>query len=90
MPLYAYRCPYGHEHENLRSYEQRMTADPCPTCGAPTEYIISAPHVEPDGVHSYCPNIGSADNYERKHEKHRKQLEERAEQKEVGRKRLET
>jgi hypothetical protein len=82
-PIYSYLCPYGHRHETLRKYEHRFDADPCPKCGAPTDYVISAPHVEPDGVHSYCPNLGSADNYERKAELHRVQQEERAERRET-------
>ena len=89
-PIFEYRCPYGHKHETLRKYEHRFDADPCPKCGAPTDYVISAPHVEPDGVHSYCPNLGTSDNYERKHELHRRQTEERAERRECGRKRLQT
>lgn len=60
-----------------------MVADPCPDCGAPTEYILSAHHAPPDGIYSYAPNIGTADNYERKAELHRQQQEERAEKREL-------
>ncbi len=83
MPLYLYVCPYGHRHETLRRYESRLDSSPCPTCGAPADYVISAHHAVPDGVYSYAPNLGSASNYERKHELHRKQQEERAERRET-------
>lgn len=91
MPIYEYACPYGHKSEHLRRVEDRHVGVLCPKCNAPADLIISAPHVEPDGVYSYEPNIGTPANYERKHELHRRQMEERAEIRETGkRKRLET
>lgn len=65
-PIYEYRCPNGHRHERLRSYTDRSAPAACPFCEAAAAPIISAPHVLPDGVYSYAPNIGSADAFDRK------------------------
>lgn len=33
MPLYAYRCPTGHNHDARKSVDKRDTSVACPQCG---------------------------------------------------------
>lgn len=68
MPIYEYRCGEGHLHEDIRAYEYRDKRARCPRCKRIAKRIPSAPHVEPDGVHSYAPNIGSPERFERQQE----------------------
>ena len=84
MPLFDYRCDAGHTVERLRKYEARDEPLTCDdkitltfasrgpveplTCGLPMHRILSAPHVEPDGVYSHEPNLGSKDAFDRKYE----------------------
>ena len=68
-PLYEYKCPNGHTHQRLRKMDERDNPAPCLQCDSDAEPIISAPHLQPDGVYSYCPNVGSADTFERKRAK---------------------
>ena len=72
MPVYRYRCPKGHDTEELRTYKARQRATDCEVCGARAVYIISAHHAEVDGIYSYAPNLGSPDRFER----HRKAIKE--------------
>jgi len=69
MPIYQYRCKNGHTHDRLRKMDERDNPAQCLQCDADATPIISAPHVPPDGVYSYCPNVGSADTFERKRAK---------------------
>ena len=74
-PLYEYKCPNGHIHSRLRKVEQREEPAKCLQCDHDAEVIISAPHLMPDGVYSYAPNIGSAEAFERKQTKMEKMAE---------------
>ena len=65
MPIFEYRCAEGHLHEDIRAYAYRDKRTRCPRCKRLARRVPSAPHVEPDGVHSYAPNIGSPDRFER-------------------------
>jgi predicted nucleic acid-binding Zn ribbon protein len=65
-PRYDYVCPAGHDTERFFRIVDRDVSVPCETCGAPTIRTISAPHVEPDGVYSYAPNLGSEASWERR------------------------
>ena len=65
MPIYEYRCPNRHTETKLRKRQDSDEPLTC-ACGEPMERIMSAPHCLPDGVYSYAPNVGSADNFERK------------------------
>ena len=69
MPIYEYRCTNGHIHERLRKYDDRDEPAWCIHCDAQALRKMSAPHVPPDGVYSYCPNVGSMDTFERKRAK---------------------
>ena len=68
MPLFEYRCPNGHIHNRLRKIDERSDPARCLQCDAMTEPIISAPHVPPDGVYSYAPNIGDPNAHDRRNE----------------------
>lgn len=67
MPLYEFRCIDGHTTEHIRSYGTRDDPVLC-KCGKPTERLFPKPHVEPDGIYSYAPNIGSKEDFERRTE----------------------
>ena len=64
-PIYEYRCPDGHVHEQLRHYDERDLREECDRCGAYCKRIPSAHHRQPDGIYSYAPNIGSPQKFER-------------------------
>lgn len=66
MPTYQYRCPAGHLNERFRPMTFAAEPVTCATCGADAARIMSAPHVPPDGVYSYAPNVGSEAAFERK------------------------
>ncbi len=74
-PLFEYRCPESHTREELRSYEDRDNPAYCQTCMKPMERVFSAAHIEPDGVYSYEPNMGSEEKFVRWNEKIAKQKE---------------
>lgn len=76
MPLYEYRCVAGHLSTDLRRVADRNDPLPCPQCGLYRELLISAPHIVPDGVYSYAPNIGSADAFEQRQEVIRKRKQD--------------
>ena len=65
-PLYAYVCGCGSAAEKIRTFAHRLDPVKCSRCGAEMEYRISAHHAQADGIYSYAPNIGSADDFERK------------------------
>lgn len=65
MPIYEYRCPDGHLHEDVRAYENRNKRARCPRCKRLARRIFSAHHAEVDGIYSYAPNVGNPDRYER-------------------------
>lgn len=66
MPIYEFRCEDGHVTERLRTYDTRTEPSICRHCAKHAERIeISRTHVEPDGIYSYAPNIGTASRFER-------------------------
>jgi hypothetical protein len=65
-PIYEYRCGEGHVHEDIRAYGFRDRRTRCPRCHRIAKRIPSAPHVEPDGVHSYAPNVGDPVAFEKR------------------------
>ena len=77
MPIYEYACPTGHLTEKLRKFGERDQAVTCPECGAPMERIFSAHHAPPDGIYSYCPNIGDPERHARRQEQIAKREEAR-------------
>lgn len=50
----------------LRAMGQRNRKLACPKCGTVMGRVISRSHIVPDGVYSYCPNIGTEADFERK------------------------
>jgi putative FmdB family regulatory protein len=83
MPLYEYKCADGHTHQRLRKMAERDEPCTCLECDLPAEPIISAPHVPPDGVYSYAPNIGTAKDFERKQAKMERMAEHKKDTGEV-------
>lgn len=69
MPIYEYRCPNGHTHERLRRYVERDRECRCLECDELAQRILSTPHIGPDGMYSYAPNVGSKDAFDRKQAK---------------------
>lgn len=68
-PLYQYHCATcGHTETRLRRFEQRFDPLAC-KCGVEMTWLFPLPHVPPDGIYSYAPNIGTADAFERKEAK---------------------
>lgn len=57
MPLYAYRCPEGHEFEEIRRTAERDKPVPCPCCEYEAERVQATPSVKVEGgtgkFHSY-------------------------------------
>jgi len=45
MPIYSYKCPSGHEHEDLKKVGERATNE-CPTCGVTAELVITPVHLD--------------------------------------------
>jgi hypothetical protein len=77
-PLYEYRCATCARTETrLRKFERRFDGPSC-TCGMDMTWMFPVPHIEPDGIYSYAPNIGTSEAWERKQAKirERKQREE--------------
>lgn len=67
MPMFEYECPQGHVDEHIRKYADRDIPVFCLPCGETmTRIEISHGHVPPSGVYSYAPNIGSANQFERR------------------------
>ena len=66
MPIYTYACARGHRMEQFRKMRQRNHRFQCPTCHLETWLIMSPAHIEPDGLYSYAPNIGSPEAFERR------------------------
>lgn len=67
-PTYEYRCGDGHVSDRRCRYEDRPKTIACHRCGRRARPIISLSGVEPDGVHSYAPNIGDPVRFERQQE----------------------
>ena len=63
MPLYDYECTNLHRVEYLERADA-TTERRCPVCGTATRRLFPAPHVAPDGVYSYAPNIGDPRAFE--------------------------
>lgn len=81
-PIYEYRCPHGHTTQRLRKYEKRDEPVACAgcivasgECGVPMGRIFSAHHAPPDGIYSYCPNIGDPEKHARRDEQIAKRRE---------------
>lgn len=80
MPLYEYQCPDGHIIERVRAMDLRASPVRCTepkrtprgrdlgVCGKLARLIVSRPHVAPDGVYSYEPNVGDPDVFEQRRE----------------------
>lgn len=66
MPIYEYRCPDGHLHEDIRAYAFRDKRTRCPRCKRICRRLPPMPHVEPDGMHSYAPNVGDPVAFEKR------------------------
>lgn len=66
MPLYSFRCVNQHVTDRIFHIAERDAVFACPVCGELVERILSAPHVEPDGIYSHCPNVGSEEAFVRK------------------------
>lgn len=81
MPIYDYQCPNGHRVEKLRKYAARDDDLTCEheillsasivACLLPMTRILSAPHVEPDGIYSHERNMGNADAFDRRYEENK-------------------
>jgi len=70
MPLYEYRCiECGEIITRLCDYELRDDPVGCLICHAETERLFPKPHIGPDGIYSYAPNIGDKDSFDRKQAK---------------------
>lgn len=66
MPIYEYTCSNQHRVERFRKISQRHDDLLCPECRRVMHLAVSRPHVAPDGIYSYAPNVGSAEAFERK------------------------
>lgn len=44
---------------------QRNRKVTCPQCGVLMGRVLSRPHIVPDGVYSYAPNVGDPARFER-------------------------
>jgi putative FmdB family regulatory protein len=68
-PTYEYRCEAcARRQEELRPMGVRDLPGVCLQCGHETRRILSMPHVLPDGVYSYSPNIGDPNTHERRNQ----------------------
>lgn len=67
MPLYEYTCRHGCKAELLRPYDKRDQPVRCIVHEERMTRRFPVPHLAPDGVYSYAPNIGSAQDFERRH-----------------------
>lgn len=65
MPLYDFKCANGHTTELVVSYEKRDDPAFCSLCGDASTRQFPLPHVPPDGVYSYAPNVGCPERFER-------------------------
>lgn len=45
MPVYVYRCPEGHVHEELKPIAKRAK-DKCPECGRMADQFITPVHLD--------------------------------------------
>ncbi len=63
--IYQYLCPEKHLTELMRKMDNRHDPVEC-SCGKPASLIISKTRRQPDGIYSYCPNVGSEADFERK------------------------
>jgi len=43
MPIYIYRCPVGHEHEEIVSYKERVDRRLCNVCYEVAKLVPSCP-----------------------------------------------
>jgi len=78
-PLYDYRCPAcGQTVTRFRKFEDRFDPMIC-ACGVEMTWMFPVPHIEPDGIYSYAPNIGTAESWERKQSKIKEREERNAE-----------
>lgn len=47
MPMYNYRCPNGHQFEDLNTIANRHKQE-CFRCGEIADMVISAPRIDPN------------------------------------------
>ena len=66
MPIYEYRCSNEHLSSKICSHAASYEPHVCPRCGEIAERQFPMSHVEPDGIYSYAPNIGTEQDYERR------------------------
>lgn len=52
MPLYAYTCESGHDHELRLQVSDRYFPPPCPTCGAALKRQYASPRINMRGATS--------------------------------------
>jgi putative FmdB family regulatory protein len=64
VPLYDYACSNGHTFERIVRYA--VADEQTCHCGAALTRLPHKPHVEPDGIYSYAPNIGTEATFERR------------------------
>lgn len=75
-PLYDYACGCGLQVTRLRKWQNRLDPVTC-ECGETMEPLFPVPHLMPDGVYSYAPNLGTREAFDRKQAKIEKLKEER-------------
>ena len=63
MPMYEWRCAAGHALDVIVNYSRRDDPRRC-RCGLMMTRQFPMSHVEPDGIYSYAPNIGSEEAWE--------------------------
>ena len=68
MALFEYTCTgCGRTEKHLRPFARKYDPATCSVCGVLMRAVeISATHVEPDGIYSYCPNVGDPGQFERR------------------------
>jgi hypothetical protein len=64
--IYEYSCPEKHITVRWRKMAERHDPVECESCKEPASLIISKTHRQPDGIYSYCPNVGSEEAFVRK------------------------
>lgn len=68
MPLYDFRCPDGHVTTRLVRHSMKSVVIPCAHCDQDAEWQFPKPHIAPDGTYSHEPNLGDANEFERRQE----------------------
>ena len=45
MPVYEYKCPDGHHHEENRPIDKPQIQDNCPVCAKELKRVFSTPSI---------------------------------------------